>query len=45
MSLRQFELEPAGTRVSTRNAEGYFAMMRDFARAGGIWPAATAPPS
>jgi len=29
-----FETAPDGTRVSTRFAVGYFAMMRDFARDG-----------
>ena len=32
--IYEFETKPDGERVSTRNAEGYFAMMRDFARDG-----------
>jgi dienelactone hydrolase len=32
--IYEFETKPDGTRVLTRNAEGYFAMMRDFARDG-----------
>jgi pimeloyl-ACP methyl ester carboxylesterase len=28
--ILEFETRPDGTRVSTRNSEGYFAMMRDF---------------
>jgi hypothetical protein len=28
--IYEFEMRPDGTRVSTRNAEGYFAVMRDF---------------
>lgn len=31
-----FETAPDGARVSTRFAEGYFAMMRDFIKDGGI---------
>ncbi|KTE38365.1 MULTISPECIES: alpha/beta hydrolase family protein [unclassified Sphingopyxis] len=31
-----FETAPDGTRVSTRFAEGYFAMMRDFIKDGAI---------
>jgi hypothetical protein len=30
----EFETQPDGTRVSTRNADGYFAVMRDFIRDG-----------
>ena len=34
-----FEYETAadGTRLSTRNSEGYFAMMRDYIREGRLW--------
>jgi pimeloyl-ACP methyl ester carboxylesterase len=32
--IYEFETEPDGERVNTRNADGYFAMMRDFARDG-----------
>jgi uncharacterized protein len=32
--IYEFETEPDGERVDTRNADGYFAMMRDFARDG-----------
>jgi dienelactone hydrolase len=32
--MTEFEIGPDGERVSTRYAEGYFAMMRDFARDG-----------
>jgi uncharacterized protein len=32
--IYEFETGPDGERVDTRNAEGYFAMMRDFARDG-----------
>jgi uncharacterized protein len=32
--IYEFEIEPDGERVNTRNADGYFAMMRDFARDG-----------
>jgi dienelactone hydrolase len=32
--IYEFETEPDGGRVDTRNADGYFAMMRDFARDG-----------
>lgn len=31
-----FETAPDGTRISTRFAEGYFAMMRDFIKEGAI---------
>jgi hypothetical protein len=30
----EYETLPNGERVSTRNAEGYFTMMRDFIRSG-----------
>jgi hypothetical protein len=30
--MTEYELKPDGTRVSTRFAPGYFAMMRDFIR-------------
>ena len=30
----EYETLPDGTRVSTRNADGYFSMMRDFIRSG-----------
>jgi uncharacterized protein len=32
--IYEFETEPDGERVDTRNADGYFAMLRDFARDG-----------
>jgi uncharacterized protein len=32
--IYEFETDPGGERVDTRNADGYFAMMRDFARDG-----------
>ncbi|MFL5575659.1 MAG: serine aminopeptidase domain-containing protein [Gemmatimonadaceae bacterium] len=32
--MTEFETTPDGRRVSTRYAAGYFAMLRDFARAG-----------
>jgi pimeloyl-ACP methyl ester carboxylesterase len=32
--MTEYELTPDGTRVSTRFVPGYFAMMRDFVRAG-----------
>jgi uncharacterized protein len=32
--MTEYELEPDGTRISTRFAPGYFAMMRDFIRDG-----------
>jgi uncharacterized protein len=32
--IYEFETDPDGERVDTRNSEGYFAMMRDFARDG-----------
>ena len=32
--MTQYELTPDGTRNSTRYVEGYFAMLRDFARDG-----------
>jgi pimeloyl-ACP methyl ester carboxylesterase len=32
--IYEFETNPDGERVNTRNADGYFAMMRDFARDG-----------
>ena len=34
--MTEYELKPDGTRVSTRFAPGYFAMMRDFIRDGRI---------
>ena len=34
--MTEYELRPDGTRVSTRFAPGYFAMMRDFIRDGRI---------
>ena len=34
--LTEFETAPDGTRLSTRYAAGYFAMMRDFARTGRV---------
>jgi hypothetical protein len=34
--MTEYELKPDGTRVSTRFAPGYFAMMRDFIRHGHI---------
>jgi hypothetical protein len=30
----EYETTADGTRLSTRNPEGYFAMMRDFIKAG-----------
>ena len=32
--MTEYEVTSDGTRVSTRYAPGYFAMMRDFARTG-----------
>jgi uncharacterized protein len=32
--IYEFETNPDGERVDTRNADGYFAMIRDFARDG-----------
>ena len=32
--MTEFEIGPDGERVSTRYAQDYFAMMRDFARHG-----------
>ncbi|HET7222295.1 MAG TPA: alpha/beta hydrolase [Rhodanobacteraceae bacterium] len=32
--IYQFETKPDGTRVDTRNPDGYFAMMRDFILSG-----------
>ncbi|QUD86527.1 alpha/beta hydrolase family protein [Phenylobacterium montanum] len=32
--IYEYELDASGERQSTRNADGYFAMMRDFARDG-----------
>lgn len=32
--MYEFETKPDGTRVDTRNPEGYFAMMRDFILSG-----------
>jgi pimeloyl-ACP methyl ester carboxylesterase len=34
--MTEYEVAPNGERVSTRYAPGYFAMMRDFARNGGL---------
>ena len=34
--MYQFETKPDGTRVDTRNPEGYFAMMRDFILSGRV---------
>jgi uncharacterized protein len=34
--MTEFEVGPAGERASTRYAEGYFRLMRDFARDGGV---------
>lgn len=34
--IYQFEMKPDGTRVDTRNPEGYFAMMRDFILSGKV---------
>jgi hypothetical protein len=34
--IYEYETKADGTRVSTRNPEGYFAMMRDFIRTGRI---------
>jgi len=30
----EYETLPDGTRASTRNSDGYFAIMRDFIRTG-----------
>jgi hypothetical protein len=30
----EYQTLPDGTRLSTRNADGYFSMMRDFIRTG-----------
>jgi hypothetical protein len=32
----EYETKADGTRVSTRNPDGYFAMMRDFIRSGRV---------
>src|SRR5260370_40018384 len=32
----EYETKPDGTRTSTRNADGYFTMMRDFIRLGSV---------
>jgi pimeloyl-ACP methyl ester carboxylesterase len=32
--IYEFETKPDGERDDTRNADGYFAMLRDFARNG-----------
>ena len=32
--IYEYETKPDGERVSTRNPDGYFAMMRDFIRDG-----------
>ncbi|HEY1582418.1 MAG TPA: hypothetical protein VGF73_04895 [Chthoniobacterales bacterium] len=34
--IYEYETKADGTRVSTRNPDGYFAMMRDFIRTGRI---------
>jgi pimeloyl-ACP methyl ester carboxylesterase len=34
--IYEYETTPTGERVSTRNSDGYFAMMRDFIRDGRI---------
>ncbi|HVX05873.1 MAG TPA: alpha/beta hydrolase [Rhodanobacteraceae bacterium] len=34
--MYEFETKPDGTRVDTRNPEGYFAMMRDFILSGKV---------
>ena len=34
--IYEYEAKPDGSRVSTRNPDGYFAMMRDFIRTGTI---------
>jgi LmbE family N-acetylglucosaminyl deacetylase len=34
--MTEYEFNPAGERISTRYAAGYFAMMRDFIRDGGL---------
>jgi uncharacterized protein len=36
--MTEFETKPDGERVSTRYSEGYFEMMRDFARNGRLRP-------
>jgi pimeloyl-ACP methyl ester carboxylesterase len=45
--IYEFETKPDGERVDTRNANGYFAMIRDFARDGrlnGPYGASTVTP-
>jgi pimeloyl-ACP methyl ester carboxylesterase len=32
--ILEYETQPDGTRVSTRNADGYFSIMRDYIRSG-----------
>jgi len=34
--IYEYETKPDGTRMSTRNPDGYFAMMRDFIRTGRV---------
>ena len=34
--IYEYETKADGTRVSTRNPDGYFAMMRDFIRTGRV---------
>lgn len=34
--MYEFETKPDGTRIDTRNPEGYFAMMRDFILSGKV---------
>jgi pimeloyl-ACP methyl ester carboxylesterase len=34
--IYEFETKPDGERLDTRNADGYFAMLRDFARDGRV---------
>ncbi|HYE42063.1 MAG TPA: alpha/beta hydrolase, partial [Caulobacteraceae bacterium] len=36
--MTEFETAPDGSRLSTRYAEGYFRLMRDFARDGSLCP-------
>lgn len=35
--IYEYEMAPDGTRLSTRNSEGYFAMMRDYILEGRLW--------
>jgi pimeloyl-ACP methyl ester carboxylesterase len=35
--IYEYETTPDGTRLSTRNSEGYFSMMRDYILEGRLW--------